>query len=426
MRILAVTNLPWRTDISVGNTLSNLFDGLEGELSIAQVFFRAGTPLNAFVGDCFAIPEKQLAKSILTRKPVGRRLVSGQKPQLTSPNDGLSDAYNKARQLRWDSLLLLQDSIGRFGQWRSSNLYRFVEEVEPEILFGALGRVPVVNELLVDLAEKYSLPLFVYAWDDHYSIDPSRKSPFYRIRVALERASITKCASRANKLYVITPELGEFYRKTFSKECSVLRKGYRFDRCPRYEKTTGEIRMLYAGNIGAERWRVLAALTESLNSSVEATFRLDIYTHSPISEEMSRALNVGNSTLHDGVPAEQLPALFAASDVLVHVEATEPKERERCRYSFSTKIVDYLNAGRCILSLGGPTTATEYLKSNDAGIVVNDLSALPEVLCHIATRRGLLEEYSAKAWECGRRNHNISSIQQMLLSDFEDARRMHR
>lgn len=418
MKMLIVTNLPWRTDVSVGNTFSNLFDGLDEELEIAQVFFREGEPSNAFAHRCFKISERQLARSIITREPVGSEIEINLEETSSSPDAGLSPTYNRARQLRWDSLLLAQDCIGSLGRWRSDELYRFVEDFNPELLFGALGRVPVVNNLLAHLSEEYSLPLFVYAWDDHYTIDPLRKSPFYRARAAIERTGVARCAKRAQAIYAITPELGELYKHAFSKECRVLRKGYRFESRPEYAGASDEVRMLYAGNIGAERWRVLASLAEIVNKEEGAPFHLDIYTHSPVSDEMEAALNCGHSILHQGVPADELPRLFARSDVLVHVEATEPKERERCRYSFSTKIVDYMHAARCILSLGGPTAATEYLRENDAAIVVNDLSRIPEALRAISEDKSLLKTYATKTWECGKRNHDIKDMQAMLMSDF--------
>lgn len=421
MKILVATNLPWRTDVSVGNTLSNLFDGLEDELQIAQVFFREGTPSNAFASRCFKISERELAKSIVTRRPVGSEIILESSGVGSSPDEALSSAYNRARQLRWDSFLLAQDLIGSLGVWRSEDLYRFVESFEPDLLFGALGRVPVVNDLLSDLSDRYSLPLFVYAWDDHYTVDHSRKSPFYRVRAALERRGISRCAKRAQLIYSITPELGKLYEDAFSKEYRVLRKGYRFAERPTYSGAGNEIRMLYAGNIGAERWRVLGVLADAINQGCGLHIRLDIYTYSPVSEEMREVLSRGKSYLHPGVPAKELPNLFDQSDVLVHVEATEPRERERCRYSFSTKIVDYLRGARCILSLGGPTTATDYLRDNDAALVVNDLADIPTVIRSISENRGLLEEYAAKAWACGKRNHEIEDVQTMLMGDFRRA-----
>lgn len=421
MKVLVATNLPWRTDVSVGNTLSNLFGGLEDELQIAQVFFREGEPSNTFVNRCFKISERELAKSIVTRRPVGSEVFPESLYVDGSPDRALSSAYNRARRLRWDSLLLAQDLIGTLGVWRSEELYRFVESFEPDLLFGALGRVPVVNNLLSDLSDRYSLPLFVYAWDDHYTVDRSRKSPFYWVRASLERKGISRCVKRAQLVYSITPELGQLYESVFSKGYQVLRKGYRFTERPGYSGAGDEIRMLYAGNIGAERWRVLAVLADAIDQGGGLPIRLDIYTYSPVSEEMRVALNRKKSRLHPGVPASELPGLFERSDVLVHVEATEPRERQRCRYSFSTKIVDYLHSARCVLSLGGPTTATDYLKDNDAALVVNDLSDIPMVISDISENRGLLEEYAAKAWACGKRNHGIEDAQMMLMKDFRRA-----
>ncbi|MBM6786611.1 hypothetical protein H6A33_10455 [Collinsella tanakaei] len=424
MRVLVTTYHPWRTDLSTGNTLANLFNGMQGQLEFAQIFFREGTPSNAFGDTCFAISERELAKSIITRKPVGTVFHVDQCHVSSSPNEGLSFAYNAARQLRWDSLLLVQDCIGALGKWRSNRLYKFVEEFEPDILFSPSTRAPVINALLVDLAKRYSLPLFLYAWDDIFTLDKKRLSPFYRMRMALERKGIAKSADYASTIYTITPELGELCKRDFGKDYKVVRKGYRFDNRPDYTAHAGTIRMLYAGNIGAQRWRVLAELVKALNIIGPTAFRLDIFTHNAVSAKMREALNSRCSELHPGVPANCLPALFDQCDVLVHVEATDEAERERCRYSFSTKIVDYLHAGRCVLSVGGPTTATNYLRDNDAAIVVNEMTALPEVLRDIASDRKLLAAYARKSWNCGKANHDIRQMQSVILGDFRDAASM--
>lgn len=425
INVLVVTNVPWRTDTSVGNTFSNIFSGLEKDLNIIQLYFRDGFPSNEYEGACFHISEKELAKSIVTRKAVGKRVtISKEKEVKEGADPSLPAVYNKARQLRWDSFLLAQDCIGALGNWNSRALDEFIREEKPDIVFGALGRVPVVNDLMRFISRRYSIPLVVYGWDEHYSIKHGRLSPFYYIRAVLERRSLARCAKSASAIFTITPELGEFYSRLFDKPTKLLRKAYDFTSKPEYFlREEDELHLLYAGNIGAGRWKVLARLIDAVefcNQNCETKAQLDIYTHTPCSPEMKERLNTKQSSLHDGVDARELPALFDRADILVHVESTDVKELEECRYSFSTKIVDYLNAARCILSLGGPTTATNYIKKEKCGVVVNDLDQLPAQLMRLALDKSQLTEYANNAWAVGCKNHRRDAVQRLLIDTFSE------
>ena len=121
IKVMVISYLPWRNDVSVGNTLSNIFDGMQDKIEFSNIYFKGGKPQNNIAQKYFYISEKELAKSILTRKTVGKEInldtVSENSAAVT--NGG---AYNKARQLRWESLLLLQDLIGIFGIGIRKNL----------------------------------------------------------------------------------------------------------------------------------------------------------------------------------------------------------------------------------------------------------------------------------------------------------------
>ena len=108
-KILVVTYHPWRDDISVGNTLSNIFDGMEDRIEFANVYVRDDKPSNKLVGKFFNISEKGLAKSIITRTATGKVV---EPVAETEKKENFSASYNAARRMRWDSMLLVQDMIG--------------------------------------------------------------------------------------------------------------------------------------------------------------------------------------------------------------------------------------------------------------------------------------------------------------------------
>ena len=57
IKVLVVTYLPWSKDICVGNTLSNIFKGIEDRMEFANIYFREDVPDNDFVGRFFNISE---------------------------------------------------------------------------------------------------------------------------------------------------------------------------------------------------------------------------------------------------------------------------------------------------------------------------------------------------------------------------------
>ena len=72
IRVLVITHAPWRNDTSIGNSYSNIFAEMDDRIEFAQLYIRDGMPENCLVHQYFHISEKQLLKSILSRKPVGR------------------------------------------------------------------------------------------------------------------------------------------------------------------------------------------------------------------------------------------------------------------------------------------------------------------------------------------------------------------
>ena len=105
LRVLVVSYLPWRNDVSVGNTLSNLFNGMQDRIEFSNIYFKGDVPQNNIASRYFYIPEKELAKSILRRKQVGKE-VTNIITHSTIKTATTSATYDKIRQLRWECFLL--------------------------------------------------------------------------------------------------------------------------------------------------------------------------------------------------------------------------------------------------------------------------------------------------------------------------------
>ncbi len=421
IRVLVITYLPWRNDNNVGNSYSNIFCGMDDKIEFAQLYIKDGMPENELAHQYFCISEKKLFKSVITRKDVGESFYLDN--PLDTPVVQFSNVYNRIRGLRWNVFLLGRDVGSALGKWKTNQLDKFLSDFKPDIIFGTLGFVPVINKIMIYAKRRTQASLILYPWDDWYHINHKTLSPFYYMRIFYERRYIRKATKECSYMYTITEQMKKAYTQLFKKKCKVLTKGYDFSTIDNKPKEISDtIKLVYTGNIGDKRWEVLekiASCIANINKQSDVKFHQYIYTLSPISDELKKCLNIeDSSSLMGAVRSSEVPDVLKQADILVHVESTDKAKIENCRFSFSTKLVDYFHHAKCILAVGGQNASMIYLKENDAAIVVSDLENLDGIFTKLATNRSLISEYSLKAWECGKRNHSIEKIQSMIYKDF--------
>lgn len=421
IRVLVITSMPWRNDNNIGNSYSNIFCGLEHQIEFAHIYCRSGRPQNSLCHKYFQIDEKEIIANIRNRNHL-----LGKAFYLDDPNDNakeeFSNLYNNMRLLRWELFFLGRNILWNLAEWKNERLCRFVESFNPDIIFGTLTYMPNINKMMVYLKETYKIPLIVYSWDDVYSLKQFSLSPFYWLRRFEQRIWIRKCVEKADKMYVITRLMQKEYNKYFDKKCSLLYKGYSYrGESYEYKPVHTPIRLVFMGNLGAGRWKTLAKLVKTLirinKNGIKAI--LKIYTLSPLSSRMQTKLTVkGVSCIMDRVPNEEVMDVLKSADMLIHVEPLNLKDRLFYRLSFTTKLVDYFKAGKCILGFGGKTASLMYLEEHDCGIVIYDTSKMYSVIENIIEHPQIIEEYAKKAWDCGYKNHQIENIQANLYRDF--------
>ena len=183
------------------------------------------------------------------------------------------------------------------------------------------------------------------------------------------------------------------------------------------------LQLVFTGNIGTNRWKSLAIIAEALEQINQNGVRaqLRIYTATPLTAKMEKALKKGDSSFIMGsVPANEVPKIQEAADILVHVEALDLKNRLAVRQSFSTKLVDYFKAARPILAVGLREVASiDHLIRDDCALTGETVEEVRSALESVLENRGKLDELSKKAYACGKRNHNTVTMHQMLQTDLE-------
>ena len=146
----------------------------------------------------------------------------------------------------------------------------------------------------------------------------------------------------------------------------------------------------------------LGQTLDALNRQEGTDFTLEIYTDHKYPELLERLAACPAIRMHGFVTGKAYQAAFDGADAFVHVEAFDEENRDRVRYSVSTKIIESLASGTPLLAYGPEDVASmAYLRRNDCAALACSRQALPAaieaVLMQEPCRRALVERAAAVA-----------------------------
>ena len=225
----------------------------------------------------------------------------------------------------------------------------------------------------------------------------------------------------SDKLYGASEELCKAYQCIFEKNFTPLYKGCL--NSPNVKQSVNNpIKIIYAGNLLWGRDVVLAEIANALEeiNADGVKVCLEIYTGSAITNEVAKKLNKGASSRICGRLAyDEIIKIQNCADVLLQVESFDNHQIDIVKYSFSTKIIDCLQAGGTMLVIGpSGISSVEYSRRIPGVIVIDDLNNLTYTLRDVFTNRMSLVERSKKIRKFAIKYHSISNIRDILKNEF--------
>ena len=420
MKILFISMSPIQKGVSIGNTFLNVFEDFP-DVQFFSVYTKNGYP-DSSIERAFQITDKQLLKRLLHRTKTVGRTVPERDGQENAPAEDKMVTF--ARKKRYIPMFWAQSLLWLPPYWKSEALHTFLDEVQPDLLFTILSDSVPLNKLIWHIQGYLQKPLVVYAWDNNYTLQLGLTSPLVFLNRCINRHYMRKTVQKAEQLYVISEIQKQDYEKAFGVSCKILTKSADFSgKPPVKSKYNSPLQLVFTGNIGTNRWKSLAIIAEALEQINQNGVRaqLRIYTATPLTAKMEKALKKGDSSFIMGsVPANEVPKIQEAADILVHVEALDLKNRLAVRQSFSTKLVDYFKAARPILAVGPREVASiDHLIRNDCALICQTVAEVQRALESVLDNPDKLNDLSKKAFACGKRNHNTVTMHQMLQTDLE-------
>ncbi len=424
-KLLLITRNAWSNEISTGNTMSNFFADWQGE--IANIFCRDEKIQNTICRQYFQITEGQLVQNILHKKETGKKILYDTVPDSSAEETETirkeAKKYAFFRNHRLQLFLWGRELLWKCGKWKNRSLEAFLKEFHPDVILMPLYDCFYMYDILFHVQKYTGAAVALYSGDDMYTLKQWSFSPLYWIDRCIRRKKIRKAVQMSSFRFCLTEKQSREYTEIFDVPFETIMKSA----VTKEEKKNKQIQMplqfLYTGNVIPGRYKTLDCIGKALDTLNADTIRAEvhIYSGNTLSKKMERCFKHNGMIFHGSANYKKVYEEQEKADVVLHVEDFSVKNKLKTRLSLSTKIIDYLAKGKCILAIGPEDVASmEYLAESDAAICVTDKNHVENTLSQILENaEERIRAQEEKAMLCIRKNHNAEINRKKLYVELE-------
>lgn len=428
MKILIITDEVWNDDLHGNNMLTNWFADFDAEF--ANIYCNPGNPKNLICSKYFQITDKMMMRSLLSGKAkagfafeLTPEDISNAKGNFLGEQESLK-LYRFLKSMSTESLRAIREFIWNYGRYDLIALKKFIDEFQPDIIFStrmASIKILRLENIVYHLAQK---PIVAFTGDAEYSMKLLRLSPIFWIKRAILRKKFREMMNNYSLYYTLSEVQKQEYEEEFGEKFKILRKCSDFNNYNPEKPIHKPIKITYAGKLYSKRWKTLLYLARALKeiNKYEQRIVLEIYSKDKLSRRQLKILNDHYNTFYHGAIApSELENKYIESDIALHVESFDIKNRLLTRVSFSTKIVDCIASGCAVMVISWKNhEGFIYLKKEDAAFTIGNQNHILHVLEKIVNSPQLIAYYSEKAYICGKCNHSKENVQDQIQNDFNE------
>ncbi len=427
-RVLIVSHNALSDTQSNGKTLSAFFKHWDYE-NIAQLYLTSDVPDFSFCNKFFQLHDIDILKRALLNKHIqGRRVISQDVPKIISFKGKItnSSVLKLVRKNLSPVFRLLRDILWDIGGFKTPALIRFIDEFNPQVVYFQSSSGLFAYSLTKWICQSRNIPLVMHITDDYvtgyYSLNPFFWIQHFRLLRAFKWAVLY-----SDYLVASSEKMAREYKLRFGGNYLVAQNSIYSPDLPKYISKNDKIQFVYAGNLVLNRWKILALIAEcfeELHSEEGFNVELSIYSLvEPGERELLHLNRPPFSCFKGSINTDELNAVKVSSDVLVHVEAFDRKNRHITRLSLSTKIPEYLASGRCIFAVGPEDVSSmQYLAEYDLGVTVmsDNKSKIKQALKKVMINSEMRTQYATKGLKVADLKHNsdktAENIHKIILS----------
>lgn len=386
-RGLVIQNNPFSYQTGNGKTIASMLSEWECE-ELAQIYVSDLQPDFSICRHYFKMSDKDALKSLVTGKAFGH--VVGECRLKHSRHKAVcSFIPAKLKACLWKTIrgwagessfaAVIRDLVWQKSNWKNHRFCEWLDSMTPAFVYLIAGNISVFYDMALFICERYDIPLYVHIGDDYF-IYRSGLSPWKNLHRRKMSDCLDHMIAKSDCVFAISEKLARVFRKKYGGRYFVCMNSVDMDEKP--EIKTGIqgalLKLVYAGNLGIGRWKVLRLIGQALLELREEGIcaELEVYSSYIPEKNILRKLNIPPVMRFCGSRyGEELEQIKKDADMLVHVEAFGRRYRQLTYTAMSTKISEYLAAGKIILAMGPKEAASmEFLKRNDVAVTVTEYS----------------------------------------------------
>lgn len=415
MNILVLGNASWDNTNSVGNTLSNWFDGWT-DVEFAYIYNRAAKPNNNVCKKYYSVSPTDLLNNFFRPSKIGKSFFYDTS-LVNDTIDKETTLINKTQGWKRRTLKFAVEKVLSSEIWLNKKLKKFILDFKPDIVFTFAIADSYRYNLLkyIKLSTKAKIVFFIA--DDIYGAYCKENNLFART----QKKRLLQMFSIVDKVYGASTEMCNRYNEIFGIDVTPLYKGCNL--CKPRKTINNPIQITYAGNLLYGRDEILGVLAKSINeiNKDEFKIKLAIYSNSFIDEKKNNLLNIpGSSELCGCRPFSEIQEILKRSDIVLHVESFDKSQMEVVKYSFSTKIIDCLQSGTSMMVIGPKgISSIEYPRKINGVIVLDNVSDIIRVLNSIVNNPKILLANAASINKYAVEHHDLMNVRTKLRCELE-------
>lgn len=412
---------------SGSDTFQNMLSGYDWD-KIANVYIRNGKPTSEVCNKYFLISENAVVKSVLKKNTVTGMKIQCEKEE---QDRDIEKEYQKERKRysffskhRWWLFIYIREVLWKFGKWQSKELDEFVMDFNPEVLFFPIESYIHFNRINEYLIKKTNAKAIGIIWDDNFTYKVNPYNLGFRIHRYFLKKSVMRLLKQCDKVFAICPKMQFELEKECGINADLLTKGAKItlQQVAGDKKIEWPLKMVYTGKLNYGRIQTVQLVADELENinQEEVKIEFDIYSGTELNDGEKALLNKNGVFFKGFVTQNKISGIQRKADILLVAEALKGKHKYDARLSFSTKIVDYLMQGKCIMAIGPDDIAPiAYLKENDAALVATDKNEIKKQLDNILEHDGIMSKYGEKAFDLALKKHDLIKIQEQLYNSFK-------
>jgi glycosyltransferase involved in cell wall biosynthesis len=369
-RVLYIGINPIQRVGAEGITVANLFSGWD-KRALAQLFVSDIEPDKELCSNSFRLSEAVFPVDYCLRALLGKAIKVDH--PLTRKIGGVGPSVDDRLNLRV-RLHLIARAINDLGPCVLPSIAaRWIREFRPDVIYSSLGNARLMKIVIWASRVAGNVPIVPHFMDDWPSTLYA-DGRLWSIPKNIVDHMLRSLLRRAPMGFCIGESMAEEYKARYGRDfCGFMNcvDDEEFESSPPHGGSgQGPLIWAYVGGLHLNRWKPLALLAQCITAQ-GAILRIfaperDLYQWGSV---FSVVRNVETGTL---APEEVMKAM-RQSDVLIHVESFDQAESSYTRFSVSTKLAQYLAAGRTIFGLGPAGLASlKLIKEARAGITVTN------------------------------------------------------